>query len=313
MGFLSKAKEAFHTHAMKTKEASNIHVIEINDTDYDGEEESFFHSYGRLGNQLFHIAAMLNIQDKNKSFKTTYIGVSLDNNRACIYDWGNIFKKNIVDHCSERLDNEYDVVVKETRRISNGRIYQELPVFPRKRVLYNIACYSYKYFEDLDIHNYFIFKDKIVDHIQEKYSDLLKYKTASIHVRRGDYLSEEWINTLWHCSNKYYKTALSMLEGIEKVAVFSDDIEWCKKNFKGNKFVFIEGESDYVDLCLMSFIQNNIIANSTFSWWGAYLNQNKDKRVICPEYYFKNIPEQEDAYFNKKYLYPDSWTPIDNR
>jgi hypothetical protein len=104
-----------------------------------------------------------------------------------------------------------------------------------------------------------------------------------------------------------------MLEDIEKVVVFSDDIEWCKKNFKGNNFVFIDGESRYADMCLMSFLHNNIIGISNYGWWGAYLNQNKDKTVIFPEYYYKYIREKEDAYFNKKYFYPDSWTLIDNR
>jgi hypothetical protein len=63
----------------------------------------------------------------------------------------------------------------------------------------------------------------------------------------------------------------------------------------------------------MSSLHDNITAISNFGWWGAYLNQNKDKRVICPAYYYKKFSEEEDSYFNKKYFYPDSWEPIDNR
>jgi len=298
---------------IRIKEASNLYATKIEDTDYEGEGELSFLPHGRLGNQLFRLAAMLNIQDKNKSFKIAPSSIGLDRRVVSIYDWNHIFKKNMVDHYLERSKDEYDVVVHEIRKKLSGKIYKEIPVFPRKRVLYDIACFSDKYFKDINIHSYFTFNDKITDYIREKYGDLLKYKTASIHVRRGDYISENLKNKFWHCSNKYYEIALSMLEGIEKVVVFSDDIEWCKKNFEGNNFVFIEGESQYVDMCLMSFLHNNIIANSTFSWWGAYLNRNKDKTVICPLYYFKYLPQEEDAYLNKKYLYPESWIKVDNR
>ena len=68
--------------------------------------------------------------------------------------------------------------------------------------------------------------------------------------------------------------------------IFSNDIEWCKKNFIGNQFIFIEGEKDYIDLWLMSLCKNNIIANSSFSWWGAWLNTNSDKKVITPKNWF---------------------------
>jgi len=299
----------------KIREASNIYLIKMMqiNSDYDGDGELFFISDSRLGSLLFRLAALLNIQDKNKSFKIVQSNISLWECDIYNYDWNSIFQKNIIDHISERSENEYDVSVREDRSISRGKKYQELPIFPRKKVLYDISCYSYEYFKDIDIHNYFIFKDKIIDYIREKYDDLLKCETVSIHVRRTDYLSSKFRKTLWSCSNRYYETALSMLKGIEKVVVFSDDIEWCKKNFRGNKFVFIEGESQYVDLCLMSFLKNNIIPNSAFGWWGAYLNRNKNKRVICPEYYHRRNPEDEEVYLNRKYLYPDSWTTIDNR
>jgi hypothetical protein len=69
--------------------------------------------------------------------------------------------------------------------------------------------------------------------------------------------------------------------------IFSDDINWCIENFDfiKNK-TFISGNSDFFDLYLMSMCNNNIIANSTFSWWAAWLNINKDKKVICPKIWF---------------------------
>jgi hypothetical protein len=284
-------------------------------TDYEGDGEIAFTPYleAYLGVQMFQIACLLSIHDKNKSLKIVESVPKNLRNGMRFVDWNNVFKKNIVDHYSERLPKECDVVVEELRGRSNARVYQELPVFLNKRVHYNVFCMSYKYFEDIDINNYFTFKDEITNYVREKYENLLTYKTVSMHVRRTDKLSKIAAPRFWLVDDKYYKTALSMLKDIEKVVIFSDDIEWCKKNFKGNNFVFIGGESRYVDMYLMSSLHNNITATSNFGWWGAYLNQNKDKTVICPAYYYKELPEKRDAYFNKKYFYPDSWTPIDNR
>jgi hypothetical protein len=300
---------------IRIKEANDTRLINIKQTDYDGDGElsftPFYETY--LGVQMFQIASLIAIHDKNKSLKIVESVPKELRNGMRFVDWNNVFKKNIVDHYSERLDDEFDVVVTENHRLTKGRLYRELPVFPNKRVLYHIVGFSYKYFEDVAIHNYFTFKDEITNYVQEKYENLLKYKTVSMHVRRTDKISKQEGPKFWHCGNKYYETALSMLKDIEKVVVFSDDIEWCKKNFKGNNFVFIEGGSRYSDMCLMSFMHNNIIATSTFGWWGAYLNQNKDKTVICPAHYYTCFPEVEDEYFNRKYYYPDSWITIDNR
>ena len=70
--------------------------------------------------------------------------------------------------------------------------------------------------------------------------------------------------------------------------MFSDDIDWCKENFKQSNITFIENETDYIDLFIMSLCNNNIIANSTFSWWGAWLNSNENKKVVCPSSWFES-------------------------
>ena len=73
---------------------------------------------------------------------------------------------------------------------------------------------------------------------------------------------------------------------IDVILVFSDDIKWCKENFIGDNFIFVENEKDYIDLYLMSMCNHNIISNSSFSWWGAWLNQSKEKVVISPEKWY---------------------------
>jgi len=161
----------------KIKEASDPRSIKIRikQTDYDGDGEisftPFYETY--LGVQMFQIAPLISIYDKNKSLKIVESVPKELRNGMRFVDWNNVFKKNIVDHYSERLGKDYDVIVNENRRVSKGRVYRELPVFPRKRVLYRIVGHSYKYFEDIDIHSYFTFKDEITNYIQEKYENLL--------------------------------------------------------------------------------------------------------------------------------------------
>jgi hypothetical protein len=115
------------------------------------------------------------------------------------------------------------------------------------------------------------------------------YKNSvSIHVRRTDAL--DFKNPYKGiCNLDYYNKAIILLK--KKISnpfffVFSDDIEWCKENFNfSDPVCFVSGPDvkDYEELILMSRCKNNIIANSTFSWWGAWLNQNNDKIVIAPK------------------------------
>jgi hypothetical protein len=92
-----------------------------------------------------------------------------------------------------------------------------------------------------------------------------------------------------------------------KFLVFSDDIAWCKQNFPDvdGKFVCIEGNQDYEDLTLMSLCENNIIANSSFSWWGAYLNGKDEAIKVIPAKWFGIAMSH-----NTKDLYPKGWIKI---
>lgn len=135
-------------------------------------------------------------------------------------------------------------------------------------------------------------------------------------MRRGDYLSNqyEYLNI---CNLNYYKKAFSYLEdkllnGKKeerdkiKILVFSDDIKWCKNNFnflKDFNVVYIDwnkGKSSYKDMQLMSECNYNIISNSTFSWWGAYLNNYDDKIVIAPKYWLRGVKTTGDRV-------PEDW------
>lgn len=136
--------------------------------------------------------------------------------------------------------------------------------------------------------------------------------SVSLHVRRGDYVSNP-VTTAFHgiCGVEWYTQAASMMQ--ERLTnptffVFSDDYEWAKANlrFQSNA-VFIKPSPDGQecnDLHVMSLCQNNIIANSSFSWWGAWLNTNPNKIVIAPKVWFVGGPQ------DTKDLIPSSWIRI---
>jgi hypothetical protein len=135
-------------------------------------------------------------------------------------------------------------------------------------------------------------------------------KTISLHVRRGDYLLPQ--NAIYQTLNiEYYKKALSYYDlNDTQLVIFSNDIEWCQANLKNlhNNITYIDGNSDYIDLCLMSLCDHNIIANSSFSFWAAYFNKNPNKKIVCPKKYL--LDQHELAPIINGNYYPDIWTAI---
>lgn len=132
---------------------------------------------------------------------------------------------------------------------------------------------------------------KFQDERNARLAEKLKMTRAvSCHVRRGDYLNDPVYGV---CSNDYYANAIAELENMvapEMYCIFSDDIAWCKDNISsmiGDKeIVFVDwnkGKDSFRDMQLMSMCHYNIIANSSFSWWGAWLNNHKDKVILAPE------------------------------
>jgi len=116
-----------------------------------------------------------------------------------------------------------------------------------------------------------------------------KKPIVSVHIRKGDYLWEENIKIFEELKLDYYYKSLDFIykrKGEFILFIFSNDIDWCKTNFKYNKpIVFIDDNyslKDYHEFELMKLCNHNIIANSTFSWWAAYLNDNPNKIVIAP-------------------------------
>lgn len=140
--------------------------------------------------------------------------------------------------------------------------------------------------------SYLYFKDYRKEILELFGFDNLKIKKGicSVHIRRGDYLKYPTKHPEVSLHNYIAKAIGNMIEynKILNFMVFSDDIEWCKRNIKSEKLYpiiidFVEQGEALSDLKKMSEYEHNIIANSTYSWWGAWLNNNPDKIVICPD------------------------------
>jgi hypothetical protein len=155
---------------------------------------------------------------------------------------------------------------------------------------------SEKYFKDIKkiIKQEISLNKKTSENFNQISSLIEKTNSVSVHIRRGDYLTNKLSKVFSLCSVDYYNKAIKKLlehTNDPHFFIFSDDIKWTKKNINLNFPIHYVSEiklEDYEELILMSKCKHNIIANSTFSWWGAWLNNNPDKIIITPQKWFKN-------------------------
>jgi len=236
---------------------------------------------GGLGNMLFQLAGAKSI--------------AIDNNTDCSFP-------NLIQHLQYlNDDNQYNPSLKhsfdylkifDNLNDSPIALGSELITFPYEYV--KVTCtkpntivdgffQSEKYF----VHNRQAILDMFIFdfNLNGKYDILNDKRTTAIHVRRGDYVNHP--NHHPTQDLEYYLKGVDMLKDeTDLFVVFSDDIEWCKEHIKPTNVIYIEDEKDYIELYLMSICNNNIVSNSSFSWWGAWLNKNEDKKVIGPLKWF---------------------------
>ena len=144
-------------------------------------------------------------------------------------------------------------------------------------------------------------------HVAEK---IKSQQSVSIHVRRGDYISIAENQTIYSiCDEQYYLTAMNRMADINKDSVFyvfSDEPEWFKtkvhSKYNVQYVMHNVGKNSYQDLYLMSLCKHNIIANSSFSWWAAWLNKNIEKMVIAPKNWFKNRSKDTSDLIPKAWI-----------
>jgi hypothetical protein len=238
-------------------------------------------SFGRLGNQLFQIANLVSYSKKNNCEWT-------------LPQW------EYEEHFNEKFKKTHHTKTNNQFKYL-GTEYKKIPDMGCSVDFYGYFQ-SEKYFED--------YKDEIKKIFTPKTFYLNKIKNTNninfdstecvIHVRRGDYLKLKHFLGI-----EYYTKSIEKMKsrGVTKFFVVSDDIVWCEKNFKDSNFQFIKNNTDIEDLFLMTMFKNIIIANSSFSWWGAYLGERKN--VICPKTPFRDWKSFDDYY-------PNDWEKVDN-
>lgn len=245
---------------------------------------------------IFHLSRA------NKSYRPFTINLGYSKLSLRIYEWVNFFylkKKRIVKIIQNQRISPLDFINKVT-----GNCYL-------------IGSFqSELYFDDIksEIVKEFEFKEDLVG--ENKLTELLIKSTnaVSVHVRRGDYLYSHNVDIHGVCSIDYYARGINYIKSqINDCSffVFSDDIEWAKHNlnFGDSNNYFIahnNGPNSYNDMRLMSLCKHNIIANSSFSWWGAWLNQFSDKIVIAPQKWLN-----DDKYeLMERSIVPHSWVKL---
>lgn len=179
-----------------------------------------------------------------------------------------------------------------------------------KKCFYFGYWQSEKYFKNLQLSQVYKFKEELISTSTREMKNRIQLTNSiSIHIRRGDYLTPENYKLYGGiCDLSYYQKAISFMKQHTQdpvFYVFSNDVDWVKSNFKSESFVFVDinsGKDSWQDMYLMSLCKHNIIANSTFSWWGAWLNSNPDKLVVSPSK-FQNIEVKSE-------IVPDSWHKI---
>jgi len=255
---------------------------------------------GRLGNQLFQYAAL----------KAAALRLELD----CFLPEHQNIKEDGVYDLTNRQWIPYRLELQDCFKITTPTKQNTLTeVYSEKGFTYDSSInlikpntalegyfQSYKYFQDFEqeIRKEFTFKESILTKCQ---STLAQFSNPiSIHIRRGDYVNHP---SYWIITPEYLAAALEAVAQPDATyLIFSDDPEWCKEVF-GPDFVFMEGNNQFEDLCLMSLCKHNVIANSSYSWWGAWLNSNPDKIVVAPSNWFTDNKSLAD-------LYPNNWIII---
>ena len=251
---------------------------------------------GGLGNLLFQISTGYSCSlENNANFSvdvTNYYGFhkSLDNYKNNILRKVNFTKQPL----NLPLYNE------------KGFDYTELPKFETD-VKLSGYFQSEKYFQKYkkEILDLFEIDELNSNILKTKYDDIFtNFETVSLHVRRGDYLHLQHVYFVLDLD--YYRKCYECFGEEKMYLLFSDDPNWCRDNMDFIKNKQIIDLDDYLSLYLMSLCKDNIIANSSFSWWGAWLNRNESKTVLCPNNWFKN----PDNILPTKDLYCSNWKII---
>ncbi len=252
---------------------------------------------GRLGNNLFQIAAVMS--------------VALDHG-ASLYcpDLQKERYRDYHKHILYRISKNHPSTPSLSRYNYRDHHFKPIPYIPNTTVagLFQSEKYFKRHREKMI--NLFSPSNKIKIHLNKNYKKILSHpKTVAIHVRCyypfcNKVKPRDGKGILPFIGFNYFKNAVKHFPDDSLFVVFSDNMPLCTKNLKRlrKNMIFIQNETFYHDFYLMSFCKNQIISNSSFSWWAAYLNPNPNKVVICPDVWYEPARKVDGSH-----IVPDDW------
>lgn len=285
---------------------------------------------GGLGNQMFQYAAGRALAEKHG------VGLKLDTRMFDNYKLHNGFELDRVFQVDASIASNTEIKeligwratragqhLLNTRKwhfLRGSRYIVESKVTFEAFFFLPASCYLFGYWqseryfdcEETLIRNHFTFNSDLTGENKDVADIIKSVNSVSIHVRRGDYIADEkTYNAHGTCSIQYYQKAMKYIQQhVHKPVyiIFSDDIPWIEKHLTTNhEHYFINhncGIDSYIDMQLMALCKHHVIANSSFSWWGAWLNADAEKIVVAPRQWFRNA--QKDS---SKVL-PSGWISI---
>ncbi|MFW0717082.1 alpha-1,2-fucosyltransferase [Pedobacter sp. N23S346] len=260
---------------------------------------------GGLGNQMFQYAAARSLSKSGKVYFD--FAFLLQNNTTTESFTARQFELGIFEQLNTRIASKYFIrLIKSKRNILKG-ISPRYEEVNDENFLNILDTNSTNLYLDGYFQNPIYFQDLRTMLLKEftfpklsGYSKEIELKIkqtkypVAIHIRRGDYIKPEIQNYHGILTLNYYKQSIENIKSkIENPIfyIFSDDTEWCENNlsFIHNKKIISGTTQAWEDMYLISRCKHQIIANSSFSWWGAWLNPNPEKMVIAPKKWFNNI------------------------
>lgn len=288
--------------------------------------------YGGLGNQMFQYALCVALNHKGKKTRILFSNFLYYNHHSgfnlCqafnirlpfplkvlnyfLLNGEFLYKNRIAAFFLRRLIQAYQRkrynIYKEKKEFE-----YDIDVFNQQSKYFIGIWQVEEYFKDINdlVRREFVFKAPKDNENREIIGKINNCNSVSIHIRRGDYLNSDWEKILGVIKGTtYYTNSINYIG--KKVRnphyfIFSDDIQWAKDNLKLTNCTYVDhnkGRDSYIDMYLMSLCKHNIIANSTFSWWGAWLNKNQDKIIIMPERWINRE--------NCEGIFPHQWVKME--
>jgi hypothetical protein len=210
------------------------------------------------------------------------------------------------------VDNIFKKIPFTNQKINAHRVYEESWNTANLNFVFDKTIEFYGYFQssknftgyESNVKDLFYPDDSIYEKLSKKYPQIMYENTLSVHIRRADYFNVS--NILPVVDLTYINECIRLHGNYDYMFIFSDDKDWARNALSYENSVVVDSLKTEEEMWLMSMCKHNVISNSTFSWWGSYLNKNNDKKIYAPSIWFG--PGGPSEYSN---VYETYWNKID--